>query len=109
MDYLTLSERPFRALKRFLYFFLWLVELFLLVRFFIELAGFNPAAPFTMFMKDITSPFLWPFENIYPSVQNGSVVIHWSILIAMVVYQLLLYIIVSLMELLWPKGRVSDL
>jgi len=108
MDYLTLSERPFRALKRFLYFILWIVELFLLARFLMELAGFNPAAPFTVFVHDLTAPLLWPFEGIYPSTANGAMVIHWSILIAMIVYQLLLYIIVSLMELLWPKGRVSD-
>jgi uncharacterized protein YggT (Ycf19 family) len=103
MEYITFSERPFRALKRFLYFLLWVLELLLLVQFLIELAGFNPAAPFTRLMANLTEPFVWPFQGIYPSTIQGQIVIDWSVLIAMIVYQLVLYIIVSLLELFWPR------
>jgi uncharacterized protein YggT (Ycf19 family) len=105
MDYVIFSERPFRALKRLLYFMLWIVELFLLGQFLIGLAGFGESAPFTMFMSNLTAPFLWPFQGIYPSTIHGSTVIDWSVLIAMVVYQLALYILVSMLELFWPKEK----
>lgn len=101
----TFSDRPFRALKRFLYFLLGIVELFLLVQFLIELAGFNPAAPFTVFMEGLTAPFLWPFQGIYPATIHGAIVIDWSVLIAMIAYQLALYIMVSLLELFWPRTK----
>ena len=60
----------------------------------------------TAFMKELTAPFLWPFQGIYPSTVHGSIVIDWSVLIAMIVYQLVLYILVSLLELFWPRERV---
>lgn len=106
MEYVVFSERPFRALKRFLYFLLWILELVLLMQFIVELAGFNPDAPFTVFMRELTAPFLWPFQGIYPSTIHGSIVIDWSVLIAMIVYQLILYILVSLLELFWPREKV---
>lgn len=103
MDYVTMTNRPFVALKRFLYFLLWVIELLLLAEFFIQLAGFNPEAPFTRFMKAMAAPFIWPFQNIYPPIAHGWAVIDWSILIAMVVYQLALYVLISLLELFWPR------
>lgn len=105
MDYVSFSEKPFRTLKRFLYFMLWLAELLLLIRFLIGLAGFNKGAPFTMLMDDLTAPFLWPFLGIYPTAVHGAIVVDWSVLIAMVVYQLFIYVIVSLLELFWPKSE----
>lgn len=73
-----------------------LVEIILVFRFFLRLTGANPGAGFTAFIYTISWPFAQPFIAVFrPTVVAGNV-FEWTTLLAMVVYFLVAWGIVSL-------------
>ena len=49
-----------------------IIEIILLLRFFLRLVGANTGAAFTQFVYNISAPFMAPFQNIIPSSSAGS-------------------------------------
>ena len=81
-------------LNDYLLWFLAVLEITLLIQFFLKLIGADPNNLFTAFMTALTVIPLYPFNNIVPSTPLGTrgvAVIDWSILIAMAVYFLVFY------------------
>ena len=62
------------------------LEVFLAARFFFELTAAGPAAGFVKLIYGVTQPFVWPFNGIFGSPQQGNNVFDANILIAMAVY-----------------------
>jgi hypothetical protein len=83
-------------LNDYLLWFLMVLEVILLIQFFLKLIGADPNNPFAAFMYALTFIPLFPFSNpqnsIVPNTPLGkSAVIAWSTLIAMAVYFLVFY------------------
>ena len=80
-------------LNDYLRWFLLVLEVTLLIEFFLMLIGAAQDNPFAGFMYALTVIPLYPFNNIVHNTElgNGGAVIDWSILIAMAVYFLVFY------------------
>jgi YGGT family protein len=82
-----------RKLNDFLRWFLMVLEVTLLIEFFLMLIGAAQNNLFAGFMYALTVIPLYPFSGIVPNTKlgNSDAVIDWSILIAMAVYFLVFY------------------
>jgi hypothetical protein len=69
------------------------------IRFVLKLFGANPA-PFVRFMYDVTWPLVAPFHGIFNSDQVGRSVLEPESLVAIAIYTLIGWGIVSLIRLL---------
>jgi YggT family protein len=83
------------------YFLFGLIEIVIALRVLLKLLAANPNAGFTQFIYNLSAPFVAPFEGIVgtPSASNGSV-FEFSSILAIIVYLLLSWIIVKLLQLL---------
>ncbi len=89
--------------RKVVYFILGLVDILLIIRFILRLLGANPANEFVKIIYAITNALLWPFSGIFSSaVFNGietKSVMEPATLIAIVVYALVAWGIVKLIEI----------
>jgi hypothetical protein len=74
------------------------VEVLIAIRFVLKLFGANPA-PFVRFMYDLTWPFVAPFHGIFNTAQEGKSILEPESLVAMAIYALIGWGIVSLIRL----------
>src|SRR5829696_4389969 len=92
--------------------FIWLIfgglEALIGIRVILMLIGANPANPFTAFVYQLSSLFLWPFQNIVvnPAFQNS--VLEITSIIAMIVYPLIGWAIVRLIWVLFYRAPSSQ-
>ena len=80
----------------------WLVgflDVLIAIRFFLKLFGANPA-PFVRFIYDVTWPLVSPFHGIFNSDQVGRSVLEPESLVAIVIYSLIGWGIVSLIRVM---------
>jgi hypothetical protein len=75
------------------------VDVLIAIRFFLKLFGANPA-PFVRFMYDVTWPLVAPFHGIFNSDQVGRSVLESESLVAIAIYALIGWGIVSLIRLI---------
>lgn len=76
-----------------------LIEVLIAIRFVLKLLGANPA-PFVRFMYDLTWPLVAPFHGIFNTAQEGRSILEPESLVAMAVYALIGWGIVSLIRLM---------
>lgn len=95
-------------LRHIVWFILGFVEIFLLFRFTFKMIGANTLSGFTDFIYTLSTPLVIPFVGIIPSAISGVSLIEWSTLIAMVVYLLLAYSILELLQLMRPIRASSQ-
>jgi len=92
--------------------FIWLLfgglEALIGIRVILMLIGANPANPFAAFVYQLSSLFLWPFQNIVgnPAFQNS--VLEITSIIAMIVYPLIGWAIVRLIWVLFYRAPSSQ-
>ncbi len=83
-----------------------LVELALGLRLILRLFGANPATPFVQWVYDTSAPLLDPFRGIFPTrVLEGGFVFEFTTLFAMIIYALLGYFLIELVDL--PTREIS--
>ena len=89
---------PALLFKRIVLMVLGVVVAILGFRFVLELLGANPDAGFTRFIYNLSRPLMAPFHAVFdtPQVNNGTAVIEWSVLLAIVVYALIAWGIIAL-------------
>jgi ABC-type Na+ efflux pump permease subunit len=76
-----------------------LLEVILAFRFFLRLAGANPAAGFSRFIYAISWPFAQPFIAVFhPTIVEGKV-FEWTTILAMIVYLLIAWGIGSMLTM----------
>jgi hypothetical protein len=75
------------------------IEVLIAIRFVLKLFGANPA-PFVRFMYDLTWPFVAPFHGIFNTAQEGKSILEPESLVAMAIYALIGWGIVSLIRLM---------
>lgn len=75
------------------------VTLFLGLRFILVLFNANATSEFVAWVYDNTAPLLEPFVGIFPDSRvDGTFVVEFSTLFAIIVYALVGYLILSLVE-----------
>ena len=82
-----------------------IAEAFLLFRFAFKLFAANTSAPFVRWIYDVSQPLLAPFENIFPTVADSGAVIEFSTLFAILIYALLAYLLMALVDTVYEAGR----
>lgn len=92
---------------RLIYWVLGVIEVLLILRFGLKLFGANPDAAFTEFVYQISAPFMAPFEAVFGVNQVEGAVFEWSVLLAMLVYALIAWGLVTLIESVAPKTMKS--
>ena len=101
-----LSMRAHRAYKM-IYFFLGVIESFLLIRFLLKLFGANPQSWFTSFIYWVSSVFMLPFYGVFrntaPAGPGIARVFEPSTLVAALVYVLLAWGISKLLLIIRSK------
>ena len=96
-SYVSPTTKPiFRGVQVVKYLF-GLLEILLLFRFFLRLGGANPGAGFTSFIYAITYPFAEPFIAVFRATVVGDKVFEWTTLLAMIVYALIEWGLVTLL------------
>jgi YGGT family len=90
---------PLLFLKRIILIVLAVIEVVLGLRFVLDALGANPNAGFTTFILNVSKPFMAPFNAVLGAPKlNGSGVFHPSILLAMVVYALIAWGLIALLN-----------
>ena len=92
---------------RVVYWVFGVIEALIALRFALHLFGANAAAPFVQFVYRISAGFMEPFYAVFPSQRVATVVFEWSALLAIVVYALIAWGIVSLIFAISPREGVS--
>ena len=75
------------------------IDVLIAIRFLLKLFGANPA-PFVRFMYDLTWPLVAPFHGIFNTAQEGRSILEPESLVAMAIYTLIGWGIVSLIRLM---------
>ncbi|TMB85223.1 MAG: YggT family protein [Chloroflexi bacterium] len=91
-------------ITRTTYFVLGVLEIILLLRFLFRLLGANQGSSFVVFLYNLSHVFVVPFYGIFNDPAFGNSVLEITTLIAMLIYALLAWGIVSLGKLVFaPK------
>ncbi len=88
-------------ITRVVYFILGVLEILLLLRFLFRLLGANEGSSFVMFLYNLTHVFVGPFNGIFNDQALGHSVFEFSTIVAMIVYALIAWGIVSLCRLIF--------
>ena len=92
--------------------FIWLVfsllDALLGLRFFLKLIAANPASPFAHLIYTFTNLFLWPFAGLTSSPAAGGVVLELPVIIAMVIYALMAWVLVSLVGIVFTQTSARN-
>jgi uncharacterized membrane protein len=80
-----------------------LVELLLLVRFFLLLVGANTQTGFVQWIHGVSGIFMAPFNAILGVQTINGQVFEWSALVAIFVYAVIAWLIVALVRALTPR------
>jgi len=88
--------------------FLWVVEIFLGLRFVLRLFAENPNAPFVPFIYNFSTPLLKPFRGTFPiRVIKPDIVVEFSTMFAIIIYALFAYLIIELIPWIVRITRVE--
>lgn len=84
--------------------FIWLafgiLEGLIILRIVLRLIAANPANPFANLVYRVTDVFLWPFFGLTAQPSAGGIVLELSSIIALIVYALLGWVLVKLVNLM---------
>ncbi len=87
--------------------FIWLVfgilESLIGLRFFLRLIAANPASPFARLIYEFTDLFMWPFAGLTSSPSAGGMVLEIPAIIAMIIYALIAWVLVSVVGLIFTR------
>ena len=86
-----------------IWYILGVIEILLTFRVVLKMLGANISSPFVSLIYVITDPLAAPFRGIFgiSAVTEGSV-LEWSTFVAMIVYALVAYAIIQIMQLMKP-------
>lgn len=88
--------------NQIIWYILILIEVLLVFRTVLKALGANQSAGFTSLIYSITTPLTIPFSGILGTSITGNSMIEWSTLIAGVVYLVVAWGIVYLLDLVYP-------
>jgi uncharacterized protein YggT (Ycf19 family) len=83
-----------------------LIDILIAIRFLLKMFGANTTAAFVRFMYDLTWPLVAPFHGIFNTAQEGRSIFEPESLVAILIYALIGWGIVSLIRLM-SRSRSS--
>lgn len=92
--------------------FIWLLfgilEIMIMLRFFLQLLAANANSAFADFVYDFTDIFLWPFANLFNNPTVNGMVVEVTSLLAVIAYAFLAWVVVRIVWLVLynPQRRV---
>lgn len=95
-SYSSPTTKPIYRGTQIVWFVLGIIEILLAFRFALKLFGANAAAGFTSFVYSVTHIFAAPFLNVFRVTQVSGSVFEWTTLLAMFVYWIIAYGIITL-------------
>lgn len=94
----TPATRVYRR-EQIVYFIFGVIEALIIIRVILRLLAANPDAAFTSLIYTLTAPLIAPFEGVFPTPHSNGSVLELSSLLAVIVYALLAYLIVRMIEI----------
>lgn len=91
----------FRAYQ-IIWYILAIIETLLIFRFVLKALGANPFSGFTNLIYALSDPLALPFSGILRTIVVGTSVFEWSTIIAIIVYALIAWGIVYLLQIIKP-------
>ena len=79
------------------------VEVLIAIRFVLLLLGANPAAGFVAFIYSVSGIFMAPFVAVFQTQTAAGATFEWSALVALAVYALIAWGIVTLITAVTPR------
>src|ERR1700694_4498662 len=83
------------------------VDVILAIRFILKLLGGSTVSGFVTFMYDITQPLVAPFHGIFNTTVQGRSILEPESLVAIAIYSLIGWGIVSLIRMMNRTGRAE--
>ena len=83
------------------------VDVLLAIRFILKLLGGSTVSGFVTFMYDITQPLVAPFHGIFNTTVQGRSILEPESLVAIAIYSLIGWGIVSLIRMMNRTGRAE--
>jgi uncharacterized protein YggT (Ycf19 family) len=93
------------VLSRVVMFIFGLIELLILIRFMLLLFGANAQAGFAQWINQVSGYFMAPFNALFGTQSIKGATVDWSALVAILVYALVAYLIVRVIDALAPSHR----
>lgn len=90
-----------------IWYILGLFEVLLAFRIFLKVLGANPYSGFASLIYTLTDPLALPFYGVFGVTVTDQSVFEWSTIVAGLVYALLAYGIVQLLQLIKPTNRAE--
>ena len=94
----------FRAYQ-VIWYLLGVIEVLLAFRFVLKAIGASPYSGFVSFIYIVSAPFAGPFQGVVGSYVSSGAVVEWSTVIAAIVYFVVAYGLVYLIQLIKPVGQ----
>jgi hypothetical protein len=102
----TEVRAPIEAvMARAVWFVFGVIEILIAIRFVLKLAGANAEAGFVQMINNLSGVFMVPFNAILGAPRVSGAVFEWSALVAIAVYALLAWGIVSLIAVVNPRRQ----
>jgi hypothetical protein len=95
-------------LEQFIWLMFGILEALIGLRFFLKLIAANPASPFAKLVYDFTDLFMWPFASLTISPSAGGMVLETSAIIAMIVYAMSAWVLVSIVHILFARSQARN-
>lgn len=101
MQYVQNREavKPLYRGTQIVWYIFYAIEVLLLFRLLLKLIGANPAAGFTDFIYTLSYPFAAPFLYVVGATQVAGATFEWTTLLAMLVYWIAAWGLVSLLAM----------
>lgn len=84
---------------RAIYLALSVLETLLVIRIFLKLLAANPDAGFSTLIYSLTTPFVLPFEGVFPEPQARGSIFDLAALLAIIIYPVVVWLILRIMQL----------
>jgi len=98
-SYTSSTTRPIFRSTQVVWYILGVIEVLFLFRFVLKMMGANPNAGFTQFIYGVTYPFVQPFIAVFSRTQVAGSVFEWTTLLAMLVYWLIAFGVLQLLQM----------
>lgn len=96
------KKKTIFRLYQVIWYILAVIEVLLAFRVALKALGANSISMFVSLIYALSAPFAIPFLGIFPTSASGSMVFEWSTIIAAIVYALIAYGLVHLLQLVKP-------
>mgnify|MGYP003450504969 CR=1 FL=1 len=104
------KKKTIFRMYQIIWYILAIIEVLLAFRVALKALGANSISMFVSLIYTLSAPFAIPFLGIFPTSASGGMVFEWSTIIAAIVYALIAYGLVHLLQLVKPvtPREVSD-